>query len=137
MLKQSAGEFGRYFLVQVAAYAVEWAAFLGLRYGGVDLLPANVLAKVAALCFAFVCHRIFTFRAQQGHVVWQAARYLSAFVVTTTLSTWLLWLLHAWLPEWLAKGVSDAVIIFFSFFVAKLLVFSAAKPKSPAAGSGG
>lgn len=129
MLKQSAGEFGRYFIVQVAAYAVEWTTFFSLRYSGVDLLPANVLAKVAALCFAFVCHRMFTFKTHQGHVMWQAVRYISVFVFNTFVSTWLLWVLHDYLPEWLAKTISDTLIVFSSFFIAKLLIFRSAKDR--------
>jgi len=92
------------------------------------------MAKVAALCFAFVLHRIFTFRTHQGHVFWQALRYLSAFAFNTAVSTWLLWFFHAYMPEWLAKGLSDTLIVFSSFFIAKLLIFRTAKTETAPAG---
>ncbi len=123
MHRQSAEEFGRYFLVQVVAYAVEWGAFLTARYLGVDLLIANVISKSAALVFAFFCHRAFTFRAQNANVLQQAFRYLLAFVGSTAASTFLLWALEPLLAEWPAKFVSDVAIVCVSFMIAKVLVF--------------
>jgi putative flippase GtrA len=130
MLKQSANEFVRYFLVQVAAYAVEWAAYLAARHFNVDILPANVAAKVTALCFAFFSHRAFTFRTHQGHVLWQAVRYLAGFAFNTTISTFLLWVFHTQLqlPEVGAKILADTLIVAASFVIAKKLIFRTAKP---------
>lgn len=128
MLKQSAGEFSRYFLVQVAAYAVEWTAYLVARYLQMDVLPANVLAKVVALCFAFFSHRAFTFRQHQGHVAWQAVRYLAGFAFNTAVSTYLLWLLQHYLSEFVAKFLSDTLIVAASFIIAKKIIFRSAAP---------
>lgn len=134
MRRESAEEFGRYFLVQVAAYAVEWGAFLAARYLGVDLLVANVIAKSAALVFAFFCHRAFTFRVRNTDVVKQALRYFFAFLASATASTFLLWVLEPVLAEWLAKFVSDVAIVLASFLIAKTLVFQRADARGEAEG---
>lgn len=123
MARPAVGEFGRYVGVQLLAYALEWAVYLGVRAVGLGPLPSNAVGKAVALVFAFFCHRSFTFRSQDSRVGQQAVRYFATFLVNVVISTSLLWLLDRYLPEWIAKGVSDVVAVFVSYLLAKRIVF--------------
>lgn len=128
--------FLRYGLVQVFAYGIDFGGFLLLMsVGGMAPVTANLICKAAAGVFAFAAHRHFTFRVDRGgNSLKQGIRYFALLGLNIPLSTGLLVLLLRWVPyPAAAKFVADVLIVVFTYWVSKTLVF--ARPGKPHEGS--
>ena len=131
--------FVRYGLVQLFAYGIDMGGFLVLLWTGVcGPLVANVASKIAAGLLAFLAHRHFTFGTGQPSNTWsQGVRYFALLALNIPLSSGLLALMLAWIPQApVAKFVSDVVIVAVTYWVSKLLVF-APKKRGNASGQKG
>ncbi len=128
--------FLRYGLVQVFAYGIDFGGFLLLvSVAGLTPVTSNLVCKTAAGVFAFVAHRHFTFRVgEAGSSLGQGVRYFALLGLNIPLSTGLLMLLLRWIPHpAVAKFVADVLILVFTYWVSKTLVF--ARPRKPHDGS--
>lgn len=124
--------FLRYGLVQAFAYGIDFGGFLLLMsVAGLTPLIANVVCKAAAGVFAFVAHRHFTFSvAEVGSSLGQGIRYFALLGLNIPLSTGLLALLLRWIQyPAAAKFIADALILVFTYWISKKLVF--ARPRKP------
>lgn len=126
--------FLRYGLVQIAAYGIDMGGFLLLIAGpGLGPVVANVGAKIAAGCFAFVAHRHFTFAAPAASAMpRQALRYFALLALNVPLSSALLALLLRVIAQpAVAKFTGDVLLVAATYWVSKLLVFRIERSSMP------
>lgn len=115
-----------YLVIQVLAYVIDMGAFLlALHLGWVGPIVANVIAKLAAGCFAFVAHRRFTFDvAGSGFAGRQAVRYFLVLAVNVPVASAILGLFLIWLPQpVVAKFLADIVSVALSYVLSKHFIF--------------
>ena len=118
--------FVRYVGIQLLAYIVDMGGFLiVLRLALFGPVVANVIGKIAALCFAFVAHRNFTFGVhERGDRRSQAIRYFSLAALNVPLSSAVLaGVLLGVDQAALAKILADVICVVFTYSVSKRLVF--------------
>ncbi|APW36526.1 hypothetical protein RD110_04320 [Rhodoferax koreense] len=124
--------FLRYGLVQLFAYGIDFGGFLLLMsVAGLAPLTANLVCKFAAGVFAFAAHRRFTFRVgDAGSSLGQGVRYFALLGLNIPLTTGLLALLLRWFSHpAVAKFMADVLILVFTYWVSKKLVFE--QPRKP------
>lgn len=118
--------FVRYVAVQLVAYGIDIGTFLFLlTFGIFNPLIANVFGKFAAGAFAFLAHRIFTFRVtSSAPVSRQMFSYVALLVLNIPLSSFVLFLLLRVFDSAVAtKLVADAICVVFTYVLSKYLVF--------------
>ncbi len=118
--------FVRYVAIQVLAYAIDMGVFLViLRYEVFMPLVANILGKVAAGVFAFVAHRVFTFRvAEKTSKKHQAIRYFVLLGLNIPLSSAVLYLMLIYIANpAVSKFISDVVCLLLTYSLSKHFVF--------------
>lgn len=120
--------FLRYLLIQVFAYGIDMGTFLLLLH--FDLsgpIIANIAAKLAAGCFAFVAHRRYTFNVMgSGLVGRQALRYFIVLAANVPVASAILVFFLIWVPlPVVAKFLSDIVIVSLSYILSKKFIFHA------------
>jgi putative flippase GtrA len=128
--------FIRYISIQLVAYGIDMGGFLMI----LALTPAgpitgNVVGKLLAGIFAFLCHRHITFQSAGGTTIWrQAIRYFPLLVVITPLSSALLEIALQWISQPVAaKVVADVICVAATYMLSKHFVFIAkAGPESTA-----
>lgn len=117
--------FARYVAVQLAAYALDFGAFIALLWGvAADPIAANVAAKVIAGTFAFFVHRSFTFRVAGTRIGGEAVRYGLLLALNVPVASGLLALLLAVVPHApTAKVLADVVCVGLTFLLTRHGVF--------------
>jgi putative flippase GtrA len=116
-----------YVLVQLLAYGIDVGLFSVVHFGfHFDAWSANIIAKVAAGCFALFTHRSFTFQgASSQPLLTQAVKYFALLLANSIAASFLLYILLLGLPNAIvaAKIVSDVILLAVSFLASKTLVF--------------
>ncbi|MDW8339042.1 MAG: GtrA family protein [Thermoleophilia bacterium] len=115
----------RFCLVGASGYVVNLSVFSLLVLGvGVHYLPAAVCSFLVAVTNNYTWNRLWTFRAQRGHIGYQGARFL---VVSTLALGANLLVLHtlvlAGLPEVLAQATAIVLVTPVNFVGNKLWSF--------------
>lgn len=118
--------FVRYLLIQVVAYAIDMGVFIlsmeALLFGA---LSANVLAKICAGVFAFICHQRFTF-AVQGQAS-QPFKYFSLLMINIPLASGLLALCLLLIENAIAaKFIADVACVALTYVLCKYFIFTEA-----------
>lgn len=117
-------EAGRYVAVQLVAYGLDYGAYLLVFHASGNALGANVVGKIMAGAFAFVAHRLFTFRSSDGPAGAQLLRYAALLALNIPLSSLCLYVLLGWMPPLAAKVVADVACVAVTFVLSRALVFS-------------
>jgi putative flippase GtrA len=118
--------FVRYIAVQLVAYGIDMGGFLVmLTLTSAGPVADNVVGKLLAGIFAFLCHRRITFRSAGTTTIWrQAIRYFPLLAVVTPLSSALLAILLRWISEPVAaKFVADVICVAVTYLLSKHFVF--------------
>ena len=108
--------------------AIDWGVFVALSALGVSSVPANICGRMVGALLGFFLNGSFTFRGDQGARLGRHrfARFATAWVVLTTLSTVLVAGTAAWFGlhwAWAAKPVVEALMAVASFMISRQWVF--------------
>jgi putative flippase GtrA len=120
------GYFGRFAVVGLINFVVDYGLFWALFYGaGLSLVTANTISILAAATNSFLLNKVWTFQdASRGRA---SMRRYGRFLVFTGLSVVLanvvIWLLARILPVPLAKFGSIAVTMVFNYWTSRRYVF--------------
>ena len=112
-------------VVGASGYVVNLTVF-ALLVHGLDLhyLPAAVGSFLVAVTNNYLWNRLWTFRGQRGHMVWQGARFLVVSVFALLANLVVLWLLvSAGAPELLARAIAIVLVTPVNFVGNKLWSF--------------
>lgn len=116
----------QYGVVGVLALGVDVATFLVLRAMGVDLVPANVLARLAGAIAAYSGNHLWTFAQPPKLSGWLSSswRYALLWIGATLLSTFLLTVLTKMGANETASKIGVEMLMpVLNFFVARHWVF--------------
>ncbi|AGX87801.1 hypothetical protein Cenrod_1716 [Candidatus Symbiobacter mobilis CR] len=119
-------QFVRYGLVGVGALGVDVGAFTLARYGGADLVTANVLGRLLGALAAFAANYAWTFalHAHRAPMLRCGGRYVVLWGAATVLSTLLLHaLLALGVQETVGKVLVEAAMPILNFVAARYWVF--------------
>jgi|TARA_B100001964_G_scaffold158689_1_gene174299 putative flippase GtrA len=120
-------EFGRYFLVSVAALAIDYALLIGLtELFGVHYLVSNLVALAAGITAAYVGSLLWVFKRRRLHN--RTAEYVIFAIVGVGglgVNEAVLWLLtdFAGLHYALSKIGASGLSFVFNYVVRKVLLF--------------
>jgi len=125
---QVSGQVGRYLLVQVFAYCIDYGIFvLSFLVFALDVLVSNVLSKLAAGAVAFFLHRYFTFSGRvRRAVLREAIPYALILFLNIPIASGILVILSYIFPDLFAKLLSDAICVAVNFLLSRLIVFRSA-----------
>jgi putative flippase GtrA len=117
-----------YGVVGGSALVLDSLAFFFLTATGVDVVAANVIARIVGAVFAFFINGFTTFRGTEGKRVdgARASRYLLAWLVLTAVSSITLhWVAMgvglAW--TWAAKPVLDGLLAVVAFLISRQWIY--------------
>jgi putative flippase GtrA len=116
----------QYGTVGLCALGVDVGTFLVLRAAGVDLIPANVLARFAGAITAYSGNHLWTFSQSTKAADWASSswRYALVWVGVTLLSTFLLTTLTRFgATEAPSKLGVELLMPVLNFFIARRWVF--------------
>lgn len=116
--------FVRYISIQLIAYLIDFGGFvIAVRFLGQDVFVSNIFAKLAAGLFAFFCHRRFTFAVEDSGLS-QAVRYFALLTLNIPVSSAVLGA-FLWMSgqTYVAKFISDIVIVALTYLISKHVVF--------------
>lgn len=123
-------QFMKYNLIQLAAYALDYGAFIALLYVA-DLNPvkANIGGKIAAGAFAFTLHKYWTFGARShSRIAKEIITYVALLLLNMLLSNLLLYaFMSLGLRAEFAKIPADMICMVVNFFLTKYVTFRIAK----------
>ncbi len=120
-----------YGIVQVLAFALELCVFAIALYTTETMIVAsNLLGKAAAGGFAFVAHRMFTFRGEKKwSFTTQAGLYFVSLLANAGVSTCMLFVLVFFgFGPFSAKIVADVSLIVLTYTLTRQLIFSRKQP---------
>lgn len=106
----------------------DWACFVALTWLGIELVPANVCARILGAVLGFWLNGRFTFaEGRRGHLgPAQASRFVVSWLVMALLSTMGVWLVgHAFdiAGARLAKPFIDAGLAGLGFLASKFWIY--------------
>jgi putative flippase GtrA len=116
----------QYVSVGLCALGVDVGTFMLLRSVGIDLVAANVLARLAGAITAYSGNHLWTFSRSAKTADWLRSswRYAVVWVAVTLLSTFLLSTLTRFgAPEALSKLGVEMLMPLINFFIARRWVF--------------
>ncbi|MEY2928223.1 MAG: hypothetical protein RL367_2700 [Pseudomonadota bacterium] len=117
----------RYGAVGLVVFGCDFATYAALLHSVPSAyLPANVAGKAVGAAVGFVLHKYFTFSwDQKQRTGQQILSYLALMLLNFATSCVLLWLLVArlGLDKFVAKVMTDLVVIATSFLVGRLWVY--------------
>lgn len=116
----------QYGTVGVFALGVDVGTFLALRALGLDLVPSNVMARLAGAIAAYSGNHLWTFSQPAAMSDWLRSswRYALVWVGVTLLSTTLLTgLTRIGAPETPSKLGIEMLMPLINFFIARRWVF--------------
>lgn len=116
----------QYGVVGVSALGVDVGTFLALRAIHVDLVPANVCARLAGAVAAYSGNHLWTFARPPKLTDWfkSSWRYALLWVGATLISTFLLSsLIHFGANETVSKLGVEMLMPVLNFFIARRWVF--------------
>jgi len=101
-------QLAKFCAVGASGYVVNLAVYATLLAVGVHYLPAAVCSFLVAVTNNYTWNRLWTFRAQRGHVAYQGLRFL---VVSTLALGANLVVLHVLVTLGLTEVVAQAIAI--------------------------
>lgn len=118
-----------YVSVAVIAALSDWVVFslISWFFPERDVVFAQINARLTGGLVAFLMHRAWSFRDQQGlGLTTEAGRFLALYVFSFCLSVGTVWLLvdHLELNRFGSKAFADTLCFVVNFVVMKLYVFS-------------
>lgn len=116
---------GRYTLVQIACFLLDFAIFSTLVWAGTHPVIGNLISRVVSGAAAFTIHRHFTFEASNGPARRQAVRYFGLWAINLPATSIMVGL-FAWVTgnPYLAKIASDGISFAANYFLSKRLIFT-------------
>lgn len=116
--------FVRYVVTQLLAYCVDMGTFL-ISLSVSSPITANIFGKLAAGIFAFLMHRIITFRVNdQEGALSQAVRYFLLLALNVPLASAILAALLVFVNNLVvAKLLADGVCVVLTYSLSKHLIF--------------
>jgi putative flippase GtrA len=118
--------FVRYIGIQLLAYGIDIGLFLiVLNSGLTGPITANVMAKLAAGTFAFLLHRVFTFRVTRlAGARRQAILYFMLLALNIPVASAIFAVLLVWVSDQIvAKFLADVVCVILTYALSKHFVF--------------
>lgn len=119
-------QIAKYVVVGLVALAIDVSSFTVLRYLGVDLITANVSARLAGAVSAYSGNHLWTFTQKNDVHQWlnTSWRYLLIWFFATSLSTILItFLVNINLPETLSKLLVEMVMPILNFIISRYWIF--------------
>jgi len=117
-------QLAKFCIVGASGYGVNLGVYVLLVLSGVHYLPAAVCSFVVAVANNYAWNRLWTFRRQRGHLVYQGARFLavSGVALATNLAA-LGGLVALGLPKIPAQAVAILLVMPWNFLANKLWSF--------------
>ena len=113
----------KFCIVGASGYAVNLGVYALLVLSGVHYLPAAV-CSVVAVANNYTWNRLWTFRRQRGHLVYQGARFLAVSSVALAANLVALGALVALgLPKIPAQAIAILLVMPWNFLANKLWSF--------------
>ncbi len=110
------------------ALLVDWGTFVLASWLGMPTIPANLIARLAGACVAFLLNGLVTFRDPDGgRLGWRRfVRYAITWCLLTIVSTWAMASVTQSLSleaAWLAKPIVEAVLAAVSFLLYRYWIY--------------
>ncbi len=126
------GQLVRYCLVGVLVYASDFCVFILIVFwDGTIYQEANIAGRIVGAVLGFILHKKYTFSdlQQSDGVYRQLIGYLALFGSNAILSALFLWVAVDFLSlnVLLSRLLVDVLIVAFSFFVSRFLIFKGEK----------
>ena len=120
-------EMIRYVFAGVCTTGVNIGVFSVLRYGtGCGMQPANVIAVLTAIVFAFVVNKYFVFRQKEKeYIVKECIRFVGMRGISLFAEVWGLYLFTEELriSEMVSKAALQFVVIVMNYVLSKCYIF--------------
>jgi dolichol-phosphate mannosyltransferase len=117
-------QLAKFCAVGATGYVVNLAVYATLLHGGVHYLPAAVCSFLVAVTNNYLWNRVWTFRSQRGHLVFQGVRFLLVSTIALAANlAFLSALVAAGVPELPAQAVAIALVTPWNFIANKLWSF--------------
>jgi dolichol-phosphate mannosyltransferase len=117
-------QLAKFCAVGATGYVVNLAVYATLLHGGVHYLPAAVCSFLVAVTNNYLWNRVWTFRSQRGHLVFQGVRFLLVSTIALAANlAFLSALVAAGVPELTAQAVAIALVTPWNFIANKLWSF--------------
>ena len=114
----------KFCIVGASGYAFNLGVYALLVLSGVHYLPAAVCSFVVAVANNYTWNRLWTFRRQRGHLVYQGARFLAVSSVALAANLVALGALVALgLPKIPAQAIAILLVMPWNFLANKLWSF--------------
>ncbi len=138
MSQKTVGSAFAYIAVAVVAALSDWLLFTLISWiqPHWDVLLAQAPARLTGGLVAFLLHRAWSFRGQQGRgVSTEASRFLGLYIFSFCVSLGTVFVLVDLfdLNRYWSKGFADALCFVVNFIVMKIYVFSDARSLAQAA----
>ena len=110
------------------ALLVDWGTFVLASWLGMPAIPANLVARLAGACVAFVLNGLVTFRDPDGgRLGWRRfVHYAITWALLTVASTWAMAMVTDRISleaAWLAKPMVEAVLAAISFLLCRYWIY--------------
>jgi putative flippase GtrA len=117
-------QLAKFCTVGASGYAVNLAVYATLLSVGVHYLPAAVCSFLVAVTNNYLWNRVWTFRHQRGHLVFQGVRFLVVSTIALAANLSFLSILVALgVPKLPAQAVAIALVTPWNFVANKLWSF--------------
>ena len=120
-------EMIRYVFAGVCTTGVNIGVFSVLRYGtGCGMQPANVIAVLTAIVFAFVVNKYFVFRQKEKeYIVKECIRFVGMRGISLFAEVWGMYLFTEELriSEMVSKAALQVVVIVMNYVLSKCYIF--------------
>lgn len=120
-------EMIRYVFAGVCTTGVNIGVFSVLRYGtGCGMQPANVIAVLTAIVFAFVVNKYFVFRQKEKeYIVKECIRFVGMRGISLFVEVWGMYLFteEFRISEIVSKTVLQFVVIVMNYVLSKCYIF--------------
>ncbi|MGH3034584.1 MAG: GtrA family protein [Gaiellaceae bacterium] len=117
-------QLAKFCLVGASGYAVNLAVYATLLHVGVHYLLAAVCSFLVAVTNNYTWNRLWTFRRQRGHLVFQGFRFLAVSTIALAANlAFLSALVALGVPKLPAQAVAIALVTPWNFVANKLWSF--------------
>jgi putative flippase GtrA len=117
-------QLAKFCTVGASGYVVNLAVFATLLHFGLHYLPAAVCSFLVAVTNNYAWNRLWTFRHQRGHLVFQGFRFLVVSTIALSANlAFLSALVALGLPELPAQAAAIALVTPWNFVANKLWSF--------------
>lgn len=125
-LRQNWKSIGRYLVVGLCVYAIEYGVYLGLVLNNwLSPIVANAAAKVIAGLSGYFLHRLYTFgKPFYDGLVADFCRYVAILLINIPLFAGIFYLVSLLIPNFIwVKIVSDVFCIAIAYLQTRFFVF--------------